>query len=224
MSELSLPIAFAAGVLSFLSPCVLPLVPVYLAILAGGPSLSQQPSRRLVSLQAISFVAGFSLVFIGLGASAGLIGMVAPAALLRKIAGALILVFGLFLLAAPKISWLNYELRFSRSFGAGTGYLRSFLIGAAFSLGWTPCVGPILGGILALASNSQTAWRGAYLLAAYSLGLGMPFIITGLALGTATPVIKWLARRGNIISMLGGLLLIAVGIMMLTNLLAHLSL
>ncbi len=153
----------------------------------------------------------------------GLIGAVVPTGLLHKIAGGLLLLFGLFLLAAPRISWLNYEMRLRGSFGGSTGYLRSIGVGAAFSLGWTPCVGPILGGILALASSSQTVWQGVYLLLAYSLGLGIPFIAVGLALGTAVPVIRWLSRHANIISMLSGILLIALGILMLTNTLIRLT-
>jgi len=162
------------------------------------------------------------MVFIGLGTSLGLIGAVFPTDLLRTIGGAILLLFGLFLLAATWIPWLNYEIRLSRSFGGSTGYLRSIVVGGAFSLGWTPCVGPVLGGILTMASASQTAWKGAYLLAAYSLGLGLPFIAVGLALGTAFPVIKWFRRRSNIISPLSGILLIAVGILMLTNTLVNL--
>ena len=222
MADYSLPVAFGAGVLSFLSPCVLPLVPTYLANLAGASSLSPQAKRRPIFIHAIGFVAGFSVIFIGLGASMGLIGAVFPADLLRTIGGAILLLFGLFLLAATWIPWLNYEMRLSRSFGGRTGYLRSFVVGAAFSLGWTPCVGPVLGGILTLASTSQTAWKGAYLLTVYSLGLGIPFIAVGLALGTALPVVKWLRHRSNIISPLSGILLIAVGILMLTNTLVNL--
>ncbi|GAI52149.1 unnamed protein product, partial [marine sediment metagenome] len=109
------------------------------------------------------------------------------------------------------------------SFGGRTGYLRSMLMGSAFSLGWTPCVGPILGGILTMAAASQTAWEGVYLLAVYSLGLGLPFIAVGLALGTALPVIRWFRRRSNIISIISGILLIIVGILMLTNILGYLS-
>lgn len=217
MEEYSLPVAFAAGVLSFLSPCVLPLVPVYLANLGGASTLAPQASRWHTFFHALSFVLGFSLVFTGLGASAGLIGAVASEFWLRRIAGVLLVLFGFFLLAAHRVSWLNYEMRFRKSFGSSTGYLRSILVGAVFSLAWTPCVGPVLGGILTLASSSQTAWQGVYLLLAYSLGLGIPFIAAGLALGAATPLIRWLSRNGNIISLLSGLLLIAVGILILTS-------
>jgi cytochrome c-type biogenesis protein len=223
MDETSLLVAFGAGVLSFLSPCVLPLVPVYLANLAGASSVLPQTNRWPPVLHTLCFVLGFSLVFIGLGASAGLIGAVFSGVLLRKIAGALLIGFGIFLIASRWVPWLNYEIRLGRMPGGSAGYLRSVLVGAAFSLGWTPCVGATLGGILTLASSSQTVWRGIYLLAAYSLGLGVPFIAAGLALGTAVPIIRWLSRRGNIILPLSGLLLIAVGILMLTNTLMRLS-
>lgn len=224
MPDYSLLVAFGAGVLSFFSPCVLPLVPVYLANLGGASLLSAQAKRWAIFVHAISFVAGFSIVFIGLGASVGLIGALFPTGVLRTIGGVILVLFGLFLLAATRIPWLNYEMRLSPSFGASTGYLRSVLVGAAFSLGWTPCVGPILGGILTLAATSQTAWEGVYLLAAYSLGMGTLFIAVALALGAALPVIKWLRRHSNIVSILSGILLIGVGILMLTNTLGYLYL
>lgn len=223
MTDVSLPIAFGAGVVSFVSPCVLPLVPIYLANLGGAASLSADAKRWDMLLHATSFVAGFSIVFIGLGASVGLIGAVFPTDVLRTIGGVILLLFGLFLLAATRIPWLNYEMRLSRSFGGRTGYLRSMLMGSAFSLGWTPCVGPILGGILTMAAASQTAWEGVYLLAVYSLGLGLPFIAVGLALGTALPVIRWFRRRSTIIAIISGILLIVIGILMLTDTLAYLS-
>jgi len=221
MTDVSLPIAFGAGVVSFVSPCVLPLVPIYLANLGGAASLSAEAKRWDIFLHATSFVAGFSIVFIGLGASVGLIGAVFPTDVLRTIGGIILLLFGLFLLAATRIPWLNYEMRLSQSFSGRTGYLRSILMGSAFSLGWTPCVGPILGGILTMAAASQTAWQGVYLLAVYSLGLGLPFIAVGLALGTALPVIRWFRRRSTIISIISGILLIAVGILMLTDTLVY---
>ena len=217
MDELSLGIAFVAGVLSFLSPCVLPLALVFIVNLAGASSLTEEVSRRRVTSHAISFVAGFSLVFAGLGASVGLIGAVIPIGLLYRIAGIVLVLFGVWLLAAPRIPWLNYEVRLKSSLGKSSGYLRSIGIGAVFALAWTPCVGPVLGGILALASSGRTAWQGVSLLLAYSLGLGVPFIGVGLAMGSAAPVITWLSRRANMISILSGILLIAVGIALLTG-------
>jgi len=214
-----LSVAFGAGVLSFLSPCVVALAPVYIGNLAGVSSLEPHASRWPPFFHAISFVLGFTLVFTALGASAGLIGAVVSQSLLHRISGVLFIAFGLFLIAAQRVWWLNYEKRLGRLPGGGTGYLRSILVGAIFALGWTPCVGPILGGILSLASGSGTAWQGAYLLAAYSLGLGLPFIAAGLALGTVTPLIRWISRHGNIIAPLSGLVLIVVGVLMLTNIL-----
>jgi len=221
MEEVSLLVAFSAGLLSFLSPCVLPLVPVYLASLAGPEILDDKITRRRMPLflHSLSFVLGFALIFTILGASAGLVGFAISAhlALIRQIAGGLMIAFGLFILAALKVPWLNYEKRLSSSLGTTTSYLRSFLTGGIFSLAWTPCVGPILGGILTLALGSETAWQGAYLLAIYSLGLGLPFLIMGIAFDFITPLLKRIYRYSNWIYIISGLLLIATGILILTN-------
>ena len=225
----SIPIvaAFTAGVLSFLSPCVVPLVPVYLASLCGPDILEPKVSRsRLpVFLHSLSFVVGFSIIFVTLGAVAGLTGFaISPnLALLNKIAGSLLIAFGLFMLAALKLPWLNYEKRLTPSLGNTTGYLRSLLIGATFSVAWTACVGPLLGGILALALDSATAWRGAYLLAVYSLGLGLPFLIIGAAFDSIIPLLKRIYRYSNLIYIISGLLLIVIGVLILTNKLTWLS-
>jgi len=225
----SIPIvaAFTAGVLSFLSPCVVPLVPVYLASLCGPEILEPKVSRSRVPifLHSLSFVVGFSIIFVTLGAIAGLTGFaISPnPALLNKIAGSLLIAFGLFMLAALKLPWLNYEKRLTPSLGNTTGYLRSLLIGAVFSVAWTACVGPILGGILALALDSATAWRGAYLLAVYSLGLGLPFLIIGAAFDSITPLLKRIYRYSNLIYIISGLLLIVIGVLILTNNLTWLS-
>lgn len=219
--QITLGIAFAAGLLSFLSPCVLPLVPVYLASLAG-PEIFEPKAGRVrvpVFLHSLSFVIGFSVVFIILGAAAGLAGLAISfhSVLVRQISGVLLIIFGLFMLAALKVPWLNYERRLTPSLGTTTGYLRSFLTGGVFSLAWTPCVGPILGGILTLALESSTAWQGAYLLAIYSLGLGLPFLIIGVAFDAITPLLKRIYRYSNVIYIISGVLLIAVGILILTN-------
>ena len=221
MENVSVAVAFTAGLFSFLSPCVLPLVPVYLASLVG-PELFdvKRTGRRLpIFLHSLSFVLGFSLVFTTMGAIAGLTGFaINPSlALLNKISGSLLIAFGLFLLAALKIPWLNYEKRLSPSLGNTTGYLRSFLIGASFSLVWTACVGPILGGILAIALNTATAWHGAYLLAIYSLGLGLPFLVIGLAFDSLLPLLRRIQRYTRIIHVVSGLLLIIIGILVLTG-------
>lgn len=126
---------------------------------------------------------------------------------------------GLFKLASQKVPWLNYEKRLTLSLGNTTGYLRSFLIGTLFSLAWTACVGPILGSMMALALNSATAWQGVYLMLAYSLGLGLPFLILGIAFDSVNPLLKRVQRHHNLIQIISGLLLVAVGILVLTNML-----
>jgi cytochrome c-type biogenesis protein len=176
-------------------------------------------------LHSLCFVFGFSVIFIILGASVGLIGttITAHSNLLRQIGGVLIIAFGAFLIAAYKVPWLNYEKRLMPVASNNPGYLRSILIGAAFALGWTPCIGPILGAILALAWSSQTAGQGAFLLAIYSLGLGIPFIIIGLVWGAITPLWKGINRHLGTISIVSGVLLIVIGILMLTGQLSWLS-
>jgi len=221
MGNISLLVAFSAGLLSFLSPCVLPLVPVYLASLVGPDMFVSEVQKRrtFIFFHSLSFVIGFTAVFIIMGVGAGLAGFAIGShlAVIRQIAGGLLIFFGLFMLGSLKIPWLNYEKRLSLSRGTTTGYLRSLLIGATFSLAWTPCVGPILGGILALAWGSETAWHGAYLLAIYSLGLGIPFLVIGAAFGSVAPLLKRIYRYSTAIYIFGGALLIAVGILILTN-------
>jgi len=221
MSNVSIIAAFSAGLLSFLSPCVLPLVPVYLASLVGPEILDSKENRPKlpIFLHSLSFVIGFSIIFVSLGAIAGLTGFaVNPSlALLNKIAGSLLIAFGLFMLAALKLPWLNFEKRLTPSLGNTTGYLRSLLIGATFSLVWTPCVSPILGGILTLALGSETAWYGAYLLAIYSLGLGLPFLVIGIAFDSISPLLRRIYRYSSLIYIISSLLLITIGVLILTN-------
>ena len=218
MPSITFPVALAAGILSFLSPCILPLVPVYIANIAGSSVLTDSPpGRGYILLHTVSFIAGFSLVFIALGASLGLVGAMIPTQLLQNIAGVVLIIFGLFLIAANKLAWLNYEKRLSPNQARGTGYLRSLSVGAIFAFGWTPCVGPVLGGILALSFSSQTAWQGVYLLLAYSLGLGIPFIVVGLALGAASRSLRWLSRHSLVTTIVSAALLITIGILMLTG-------
>lgn len=224
MPSITFLTALGAGVLSFLSPCILPLVPVYLANIAGSSVLTPDlADRRPVLFHTISFIVGFSLVFVALGASLGLLGAAVPQEVLEKVGGALLITFGIFLVAATKVPWLNYEKRLDFGKAKGAGYVRSLLIGVVFSLGWIPCVGPILGGILTLAASSQTVWQGIYLLLAYCVGLGLPFIAVGLALGAASRYIRWLSRHAFVTSIVAAVLLISVGILMLTGYLEYLS-
>jgi cytochrome c-type biogenesis protein len=223
--NITLAVAFGGGLLSFLSPCVLPMVPVYLATMYGPGVFEQKGMRLPVLLHSVSFVLGFSVVFTLLGAIVGLTGYAINPdySLLGKIAGSLLIAFGVFMLASTRVPWLNYEKRLSPSLGSTTGYLRSFFIGAAFSVTWTACVGPILGGILTMAMSGTTAWHGAYLLAFYSLGLGLPFIIVGAAFDFLLPWLKRINRYSGIIHIISGLLLIIVGILILTNNLVWIS-
>lgn len=220
MEDVSLLVAFSAGLLSFLSPCILPLVPVYLASLYSPETFDPTAGKRrfTIFLHSLSFVAGFSLVFILLGAGAGLAGLAISSrlALTRLVAGSLLVALGLFMLAAWKIPWLNYERALTHS-PIATGYLRSVLAGGTLSLAWTPCVGPILGGILALALGSETAGHGAYLLTAYSLGLGIPFLIVGAVFDSVAPFLKRLHRYSSLFYIISAVLLIATGILTLTN-------
>ena len=219
IDQISVPVAFGAGLLSFLSPCVLPLVPVYLGSLCGAQIYETRSAGMRLSLffHSFSFVLGFSVVFITLGVLAGLTGFAIDAMLLNRIAGSLLICFGLFILAAQKVRWLNYEKRLTPSLGTTTGYLRSFTIGVAFSLGWTACIGPILASILALAAARATALQGAYLLAIYSLGLGLPFLIIGAAFGYIIPLLRRINQYSHIIHIISSLLLISIGVLILTD-------
>ena len=220
MENISPFIAFGAGLLSFLSPCVLPLVPIYLGSLAGPEVfMADRKMRMPVFLHSLSFVLGFTVVFVIMGVVAGLAGFAISShlAVIRQIAGWLLIAFGIFLLASLKIHWLNYEKRLAPSRSIATGYMRSFLTGSVFSLAWTPCVGPILGGILTLAWASETAWSGAYFLALYSLGLGIPFLIMGAAFDSISPLLKIIRRYSTAIYIFSGVLLITVGILILTD-------
>ena len=221
MGEISLLVAFSAGLLSFLSPCVIPLVPVYLASLCGPEILNTEVNRKRIPvfLHSLSFVIGFSIVFSLWGAGAGLIGsaLTSHADLIRKIVGSLLIAFGLLMLASQKVPWLNYEKRLAPPKSMATGYLRSLLTGSIFSLAWIPCVGPILAGIVTLALSSETAGQGAYLLAIYSLGLGLPFLMVGAIFDTITPLLRRIHRYSRLTYVVASALLIAMGILTLTN-------
>jgi len=221
MENISFLVAFGAGLLSFLSPCVLALVPVYLASLAGPEILEAKAGRRRIPifLHSLTFVIGFTIVFTLMGAGAGLAGFAigAHVTLLSRISGILLIAFGAFMLVALKVPRLNFEKRLTPSQSRTTSYLRSFLTGSIFCLAWTPCIGPILGGVLTMAGSSATAWSGASLLAIYSLGLGIPFLIIGAAFDSITPLLKRIRRYSTAIYIISGAVLIWIGIFILTN-------
>jgi cytochrome c-type biogenesis protein len=213
-----IPAAFLAGILMFLAPCTLPIVPGYLSFVAGNPAGNEKYKKRRVLINAIAFVIGFSIIFILLGTFAAAIGsFLGPwRDTLGRIAGVLIILFGLTMLGVIRISTLQAEHHFALPHFLTIGrFESSLLIGALFALGWSPCIGPILGSILVLASGSATAGQGAFLLAIFSLGLGIPFIITALLLDRASTLF---AKSGNLtyfFSIFGGILLLALGILML---------
>lgn len=220
MGGLSLSLAFVAGLLSFLSPCILPLVPVYIATLAGSETFDPDKRRRShILLHSLSFVIGFMIVFIFIGAAFGLFGLALNTHifLIRKISGGLLVFFGLFMLASYWIPELNFEKRLQPATGKVTGYARSLLVGSIFTFAWTPCVGPILASILTLAVNSKTASNGAILLSAYGLGLGLPFLILGAAFETINPILKRIGNYSGVMYIVSGVLLLSIGILVLNN-------
>jgi cytochrome c-type biogenesis protein len=216
--SLGLLVAFAAGLLSFLSPCVLPLVPSYIGFLTG-MSLPEMSDRRRAALgHAVLFVLGFSLVFILLGASATALGRALNyyQQWLQRIGGALIIAFGLVCLGVIRWQALSQERRVQVEHKP-VGYLGSALVGMAFGAGWTPCIGPVLGAILGLAATSQDLSRGMLLLAAYSAGLAVPFLIAAAALDSFLRWFQGFRRYLPWVMRLSGALLIFVGILMVTG-------
>ena len=220
MQDVTFWAALWAGFLSFVSPCVLPMVPVYLATLAGPQILDSAERKRLpLFLHALFFVLGFTVVFTLLGALAGIAGINInpnnPA--VRWISGGLLIFFGLFMLGSQFIPALGFEKRLTPRLGQTTGYARSFLIGAAFTVAWTPCLSPILGAVLTLAITSETAWHGAFLLAVYSLGLGIPFLLLGAFFGFLSPLLRKLGRASRVIYMVAAIILIIMGILIVSG-------
>ncbi|MFZ5918726.1 MAG: cytochrome c biogenesis CcdA family protein [Chloroflexota bacterium] len=227
-SGLTLPLALFAGLLSFLSPCVLPLVPAYLGYLSGatvGRTAGENPRRLETFLHALFFVLGFSTIFVALGATASLIGQVLNQHILtlQKIGGLVIILFGLHTIGLIKIPFLYYEARAEMKSRPKLGYLSSFVIGLVFAAGWTPCVGVVLSAIFLLAADSQTLGQGILMLAAYSLGLGLPFLLVGGAFETISPWLRKLNRHLNVVSVISGIFLIAVGVAIYTGWLSYLN-
>ena len=214
---IELLIALGAGLISFLSPCVLPLIPGYISYISGS-SLNELLERKSINIIPIIFFAiGFSIVFISFGATATFLGSVIldNSYELRIIAGILIILFSLQIMGVINIKFLNYEKRFQSNINPNN--FGSVLVGMAFGFGWTPCIGPILGSILALASTEENINRGVMLLFFYSLGLAIPFILSGYLIQRFMIFSKNLKSKMNIISKIGGGLLLATGILMITN-------
>jgi cytochrome c-type biogenesis protein len=220
--------AFGAGLLSFISPCVLPIVPGYLSFISGVSLEELQDKKsmavRRVFLNSLFFVLGFSVVFIALGASATFVSrfLIDYMPIISKVAGALIFILGLHFLGIFKIRWLNYEKRFHMG-SKQLGIVGSFFVGFAFAFGWTPCIGPILAGILAIAAAEETVTRGIILLAFYSAGLAVPFLLTALAFNGFLTVSSKIKKHFRIVEIVGGIFLIIIGILIFTNSLGYLS-
>jgi len=220
--NVTLVAAFLAGFLSFISPCVLPLIPGYISFVSGA-SLDDMRAgglaeRRQVLTRSLAFVLGFSVVFIVLGASASAIGTFISGKLniLTKIAGALIIVFGLHMMGVFRLAFLDNEKR-AQMQRKPTGPLGAFLVGLAFAFGWTPCIGPILAGILVVAGSQETIGEGVLLLAVYSLGLGVPFLLTSIAIDRFFSVAAAIRRHYHAIEMVSGSLLVAIGVLIFTE-------
>ena len=210
-------VALGAGLISFLSPCVLPLIPGYISYISGS-TLNELLDKKKVDLfPIILFTIGFSIVFISLGATATFLGslILDKSYELRMLAGLIIIIFSLHIIGIINLKFLNYEKRISAETNVSS--YSSLLIGMAFGFGWTPCIGPILGSILALAATEQTLYRGIMLLFFYSLGLAIPFIISGYLIQKFMVFSKNLKSKMNIISKVGGSLLLVTGLLMVSN-------
>jgi cytochrome c-type biogenesis protein len=226
IAKLIIP-SFIAGMLTILAPCTLPLVPAYIGFISG-VSLEdlKDPQRATrarfkIFMNSCAFILGFSTVFIIFGTMAGLIGgtILAPYRLwLGRIGGAFVVLFGLFMLGAPKLPFLAKErrLRVPVIFERGRP-INSLILGSAFAVGWTPCVGPILGAILTLAAVSTTALQGAFLLSVFSLGLAVPFLLIAVATGSASRFVYKSEKYLNLISIAGGAFFVILGILLITD-------
>lgn len=226
MNNISLIVAFSAGLVSFFSPCVLPLVPAYISYITGAgiSELKADKSKLYVLYKSLGFVIGFSFIFIAMGASATTLGklLLRNKVLLRRISGLLIIIFGLHTTGALKIKYFYYEKKLL-NIKATKGTFGSIFLGISFAAGWTPCVGQILSPILIYAGNLQTVNKGVILLTAYSLGLAVPFILTAMAIERLETKLRNLNKYLELISVISGILMIAMGILIYTNKLSILS-
>jgi cytochrome c-type biogenesis protein len=222
-------VAVGMGLLSFVSPCVLPLIPAYVSYITGLSLEELQAKRKTgkvilrILYGSLAFVLGFSVVFVLLGAGASTFGNILQAQKfwLAKLAGVLIIFFGLHMVGVFKLGFLNYEKKFEVKTKRG-GLFTPFLFGLAFSFGWTPCIGPFLASLLVIAANQETMWQGVVLLAFYSAGLGIPFILTALALGVFLTSFRVIQRYFHVIEVIGGILMIVVGLAFLFDMMGWL--
>jgi len=225
--QIGIGAAFLAGLASFLSPCVLPMVPGYVSFLAALADTGAEEGRKPRSLIASSllFIAGFTAVFVVLGSTASILGMALSPyrELLGRLAGVLVIAFGVLMLGIVKAPWLYREMRFDAAQSRRFGRWAPPAMGAAFAFGWTPCVGPILGSILLLAGSGSSVATGAGLLVVFSLGLGVPFVLFAVFLDRLTPLRRWLERNSAVVSRVGGVILIVFGILLVTGTVGRLT-
>ena len=217
MNGLSITIAFVAGLVSFLSPCVLPIIPGFLAYLGGGAT-TQQPNRKEIFINSIFFVFGFSVIFAALGVLLNtVLGSIAydVQTWLSRIGGVIIIVFGLYLMKAIRLPWLDREHKLGVKRKFNSRYFTSFLFGLAFAAGWTPCVGAALGAILALAATQPGAAFG--LLFSYAIGLGLPFLMVGAFTAQATALINRLGKALTYVNIVFGVILVVLGVLVFTQ-------
>jgi cytochrome c-type biogenesis protein len=220
------PIAFVAGLASFLSPCVLPLVPGYLSYMSGLQGADAEPRPLWTAGVAGAFVLGFTAVFVALGATATLLGSFLRdnQETITRIGGIVIIAMGLLFMGVIRVPWLYREARWHPTPQAGMW--GSVMLGAAFAFGWTPCIGATMGAVLAMAAGRGAAGgpgEGAFLLAVYSLGLGLPFILAGLGVARLTGAVRWLRTHTRVLTVLSGALLVVVGVLFVTGDLFRLS-
>ena len=235
--NISLAVAFAAGVVSFASPCVLPLVPAYVTYMVGTTPTDSAARRRVALQQALAFVLGFTVVFVVLWASVGIVGYLLRdnVGILRQVGGAVLVVMGLHTAGLINIRALYRQTTMSPDRVMGTtrakdGTLllqdpklaRSALFGVVFAAGWTPCVGPILGGIIGLASLRSSVGQGVVLLVVYALGLGVPFVLVAMGATAVSRRLQWVRRHERAVSVVTGVMLVVVGFLMISNLLVKL--
>ncbi len=237
MTAVGILVAFLGGIASFASPCCLPLVPAYVSYMVGTTSNNENARRRVALAHALSFVLGFSAVFVAVWASVGLIGYVFRdvVPILRQVGGAVLVFMGLHVAGVINIAALYREVRlpvgpfgaasmgFGQAPGGKPGYRRSTLFGVVFAAGWTPCIGPILGGIIGLASVSASVADGTILLVAYAAGLAVPFVLVALGATAISDRLGWMRRHHRAVSAVTGAMLVLVGFLMITNTFVRLS-
>lgn len=210
---------FVEGILTFISPCILPLLPVYFVYLAGSATEKDASYKRKLIINSIGFSLGLIIVFTALGATATAFGSLLNKhmGLLRIISGIIIVVFGLYFIGIIKLSFLNVQIKINNNKVKGTNFFASIVLGMVFSLGWSPCVGPFLASVLLLSASSETLSKGIMLLVIYSAGLSIPFILSAILIDNLRPFLNFISEKQRIVKIISGLVLIFMGIILIFN-------